>query len=451
MRDLILTLFIFGSLPYAFVRPKYGLMLWAMMSYMNPHRLTWSYAYDFRFNFFVALITLAGVIFNKEVKYRIPINGVTIFWILFCLWTVVTSYTSFNPGRAFGEFDRFFKIQLMVLITFFLIMDRKWLDYLVWVIVISIGVWVVKGGMFTILSGGQYRVYGPAQSFIGDNNAFALAVIMTLPLLFYLKSFARRLWERQVALALFILSVITVVGSYSRGGMLGLTVVITLLMGRTRRGMLSILVLVVFAGFFYTAMPGKWQERMDDFFEISTLYDMRNDFSMMGRLNSWVMAWELAKDRPIVGGGFNTFTTDRFKQYAPVPFERHDAHSIFFEVLAEQGFFGLTLFLFMHAFSIRMSLKTRRLCRRREELQWAVMLSSMLLISMVGYYMAGLFLGLAYFDLPYHLLSMMVILHQIVKKTIMKEEAKKEAESAVRSSIASMEFNKPNYSIFSRS
>ncbi|ABK43103.1 O-antigen polymerase [Magnetococcus marinus MC-1] len=451
MRDLILTLFIVGSLPYAFMRPSYGLLMWALLSYMNPHRLTWSYAYDFRFNFLVAFVTLAGVFFNKEVKFRIPIHGTTIFWMFFCLWTVVTSFNSFDPDRAFSEFDRFLKIQLMVLITFFLIKDRKWMDWLIWVIVLSIGVWVMKGGLFTLTSGGNFRVYGPARSFITDNNALALAVLMGLPLTFYIRQFAKRLWQKQLALVLIIFSVITVVGSYSRGGMLGLVVVLGVLFGRSRRGMIVFLLGVVLVALSYTSMPKHWQERMDDFFAISTAYELREDASMMGRLNSWVLAWELAKDRPFVGGGFNTFTAERFQTYAPVPFERHDAHSIYFEVMAEHGFFGFALFIGMHLFAVLLGFKVKHLARGKPELDWAVTLATMLQISLLGYYVAGVFLGLAYFDLPYHLISILVMLHHIV----LKHSDKKVVPSATAWQEPTYGMTtwsrKTDYSIFGRS
>ena len=49
MRDLFVTLIVLGALPFAFLRPSIGVLTFSWLSYMNPHRLTWGFAYDFPF------------------------------------------------------------------------------------------------------------------------------------------------------------------------------------------------------------------------------------------------------------------------------------------------------------------------------------------------------------------------------------------------------------------
>jgi len=44
MRDLFVTAVIFGLLPFIFKRPWVGILVWAWLSYMNPHRLAWGFA-----------------------------------------------------------------------------------------------------------------------------------------------------------------------------------------------------------------------------------------------------------------------------------------------------------------------------------------------------------------------------------------------------------------------
>ena len=76
---------------------------------------------------------------------------------------------------------------LMTFISMILINSRERVHALVWIIVASLGFYGAKGGVFTLLGGGEQRVWGPANSFIADNNALALALIMTLPLMRYLQ------------------------------------------------------------------------------------------------------------------------------------------------------------------------------------------------------------------------------------------------------------------------
>ena len=77
------------------------------------------------------------------------------------------------------------KIMLMTFVTLMLIKTREHVHLLIWVIVGSLGYYGVKGGIFTIVTGGGDMVWGPMGTFIGGNNEIALALIMTIPLMHY--------------------------------------------------------------------------------------------------------------------------------------------------------------------------------------------------------------------------------------------------------------------------
>ena len=65
MRDIILFGIIFGLLPFCFLRPWIGVLVFAWLSYMNPHRFTWGAAYDFPFAKIIAVATIAGVFLTR--------------------------------------------------------------------------------------------------------------------------------------------------------------------------------------------------------------------------------------------------------------------------------------------------------------------------------------------------------------------------------------------------
>src|SRR5262245_49313200 len=220
MRDLILVLFVFGSLPWCFMRPWYGLLVWSWLGYMNPHRLAWGFAYHFPFVQVTALATLAGVVFSREPK-RFPINAVTIIWVLWVAWMCFTTLFALNPPEAYPEWARMIKIQIMILVTLLVITNRQRMEWLVWCIALSIGFFGIKGGIFTLLTGGEYRVWGPPDSFIEGNNEIALALLIIIPLMRYLQMVETRPWVRRGLLAAMVLCAFSVVGSYSRGAFLG--------------------------------------------------------------------------------------------------------------------------------------------------------------------------------------------------------------------------------------
>ena len=68
MRDLIVTMIVFGGLPFILIRPWVGVLYWYWIGYMNPHRLTWGFAYDFPFALLVGATMLVGFVFARDRK-----------------------------------------------------------------------------------------------------------------------------------------------------------------------------------------------------------------------------------------------------------------------------------------------------------------------------------------------------------------------------------------------
>src|ERR1700704_2495628 len=221
MRDVVLTLVIFGTLPFILWRPYIGVLVWTWIGFMNPHRLTWSVAYDMPFAMIIALVTLASVLMSREPK-KIPWTRETILLLVFLSFTVLTTTQAIYQTLAWPHLNQFWKILLMIFVTLMLMQSKERIDQLVWVIALSIGFYGVKGGIFTIVHGGVYHVRGPEGSFIGGDNEMGLALIMTIPLLRYLQLTARNNWLRAALTAAMLLCAIATVGSQSRGALLGL-------------------------------------------------------------------------------------------------------------------------------------------------------------------------------------------------------------------------------------
>ena len=139
------------------------------------------------------------------------------------------------------------------------------------------------------------------------------------------------------------------------------------------------------------------------------------DPSARSRLNAWSYCWALAKDYPAMGGGFEAFTPSLFARYAPDPGDVHGPHSIYFGVLAEHGFVGLTLYLALVASCCGALFWISRRADRyddRRSLYYAYMLQ----FSLIGFLVSGAFLGRAYFDLYFSLVAAVAILRQLCRE-----------------------------------
>jgi len=412
MRDLLVTLLIFGSLPAILFQPYVGVLMWSWIGYMNPHRLSWGFAADFPFAQIVAIVTLIALIFSREPK-RIPWTRETIILLLFVLWMLVTTGFALLPEVAWPQMEKVAKIQLMTFVTMMLMNTRHRLNLLIWVIVFSLGFFGVKGGIFTILSGGGDRVVGPPGTFIGGNNEIGLALIMLVPLMRYLQLQVQKRWQWWLLTASVFLTVVAVLGTHSRGAFVGLAAMSLFLFFKSRKKMLVMVALASMIPIGLSVMPGSWFERM------KTIQTYDQDESMQGRLDAWRFAYETALERPAVGGGFFIF------------YGQTDAHSIYFEVLGEHGFVGLFLFLLLMLLTWRSGSWIRKKTADEPGMRWASDLASMLQVSMIGYAVSGAGLGLAYFDFYYHLIAMMVLTRMIVTQELAEKDAKSVETEAV--------------------
>jgi probable O-glycosylation ligase (exosortase A-associated) len=297
-------------------------------------------------------------------------------------------------------------------VTLAVLHSRQHVQVLMWILAGSVAYYSVKGGLFTLRGGGENLVWGPEGSFIEDNNSLALATVMTIPLLRYLQLQTQRRWLRYALYAAMLLSGLSALGSHSRGALLAIAAMLAFMWLKSRRKVAGGLVLLLLVPVAIGFMPAKWDERM------RSIQTYEEDDSAMGRINSWNMAFNLAKDRPLTGGGFEIYTPEVFGRYAPNPTDLHSAHSIYFQMLGEHGFVGLALFLLLWLLVWRDAAWIDRQARERQGWQWASELARMVQVSLIGYAVGGAFLNLAYYDVPYNLLAVLVVTRVMLEKQL---------------------------------
>jgi probable O-glycosylation ligase (exosortase A-associated) len=295
-------------------------------------------------------------------------------------------------------FERAIKVQVGTLLALVLLYRKDHVLGLMWVVAGSIGFYAIKGGIFTIATLGQYRVWGPDDSFIADNNAFGLATVMSIPLWAYLYTqYRERAWIRVGVISAVLLSAVSAIGSHSRGAVVAIFAMAVFLWLKSRKKVALGILIVIAAIGAAAFMPQEWEDR------ISTITDPRAEQSANSRLETWTMLWNLAVDRPFTGGGFETYSKWIFEKYNPTYDRTHAAHSIYFQVLGEHGFVALGLFLLFWALVWRMCNQVAAMSRGNPEEHWAYWLAQMLKVSIVAYLVGGAFQNLAYWDVPYYL------------------------------------------------
>jgi probable O-glycosylation ligase (exosortase A-associated) len=318
----------------------------------------------------------------------------------------------------------------MTFLTVILFQDRQRLTLLIWVIAFSIGYYGIKGGAFGLLTGGENRVWGPADSFIADNNALAMALLMILPLIRYLQLHSEKRWIRLALLGTIPLLVVSIFASYSRGAFLGLAITSLYLAAKSRhRIRYGLLILVALVGAL-SMMPDKFFDRMN------TIETYDSDGSAQGRLASWEFGLNVAAAHPILGGGFRFTDAPEFTaRYAPPGAYNAEGkiwnmHSIYFEVLATQGYVGLLIFLTTLFMAFRANAVVVRRTKSRPDLVWLRDLAAMTQVSLVAFATAGTFQNLAFFDLIWHVIAISAILRILIERELAKPAAEPNAAAA---------------------
>ena len=415
MRDILITLIVFGSLPLIFRAPVNGALMWVWISVMNPHTQGWGFATQLPFAMIIAVVTLFSMALSRTPK-GLPLTPVSVLLLLFVLWMNVTTPFALLPALSWVQWNKVMKIMLMSFVVMMLIRTQRDIVRLIWVLVVSIGFYGIKGGIFTIRSGGTERVWGPEATFIGDNNALALALIITIPLMYYLQQNSDRRWIRHGLAGAMVLSALAALGSYSRGGLLAIAAMCLFMWFKSGKKVALGALLCLVGPLLLAFMPERWAERMD------TINTYQQDSSAQGRINAWSMAWNLARDR-FLGGGFEVSDPGIFARYAPDPQAVHAAHSIYFQALGEHGFVGLALYLALGWATWRTAAAIIRLSRGKPELAWALGLATMCQASMVGFAVGGAFLSLLYFDMPYYLMAVLIATRILVQQHVKAQRA----------------------------
>jgi putative inorganic carbon (HCO3(-)) transporter len=408
MRDLIVLGIVLAGALLALRRPQVGVLLWTWVSIMNPHRYTWGLAYSAPVAAIAAGSTLVGLVFTRN--RRSPFQGAPVWWLFaFAIWVTISWQFGIDPEGDYPLWDRVMKIYLMTFVALALLYSKKDIIAFSWVTIGSLAILAGKGGLFTILTGGSYRVFGPEDSFIADNNDFALATVIAIPMMYFLQRQLSKRWMRYAMTMTILFCVASVLGSHSRGGLLALASMAAVFWWRGPNKVLIGVGILVALLVFLPMMPDAWWDRMGT---IST-YDQ--DESAMGRINAWHVAWHTASNY-FFGGGMSYQHEYLFERYGPFETIVRAAHSIYFQILGNHGFIGLFLFLMIWISGFRSAGKLRRLAADKEEASWAKDLGAMVQVSLIGYATGGAFLSLPYFDLPYNLLVMAILARKWVER-----------------------------------
>jgi probable O-glycosylation ligase (exosortase A-associated) len=422
MRDLLVLIVLLGMAPFALVRPELAMLVWSWVSLMHPHRLTFGLLQGAHLDMVAALVSIGGWLFSRDKLKDFQVNPTFVLIIVLGIWVSISNaFAIGNIPKAELLWDRTIKTLIWALALQLVVTRKARLHALIWIMVLSVGYFGVKGGGFVLTSGGGARVYGPASTMIEDNNDIGVALLIALPLFEYLRRQSDLAIIRTIVVAAMVLNVIAVIGTYSRGAFIGLAALAVFFWWHSRQKLVTSVAFIIIAIPIFHFMPSEWFDRMN------TIETYDQDASARGRLDAWTFAINVANARPLVGGGQGVFySPDLWKTYNPGRMWRAP-HSIFFEVLGSIGWIGLLIYLSLAAVGWMNTRWVIKQARSRPDLRWAYDMATAIRLSFIGFWTAGAFVNLGFYDFYFALLGIVAVLRFTIEKQLATAAAAQKA------------------------
>lgn len=414
MRDFIVLAVVLLTLPMSFRRPFLGLLVFSWLAYMRPQDLCWGFARSMRLSFFVGFAMVVGWWAVERGRRAFTIWDVRtrLMVVLAILVSLSYAFAKFHTAYYNRYFFEYVKIVLVALFTAGQVDNRQRFRAMLWTIALSLGFYGVKGGLFGVLTGGATILRGPG-GMLEDNNDFALALVMNVPLLWYLGYNDRALpFVRLGSRIGVVLTVVTVILTLSRGAFLALTATAVWIAWRSGKLFQAMLGLAAAGLAFLAFAPQSVWDRL------STIGDT-GESSAAARLTAWGTAFRMIEANPILGVGMRNFQP-RYLDYAQLPpgtkTTTYVAHNSYFQIWAESGTPAFAVYMALLLSVLVACRRVHRMGAMRPDMAWARDYARMMEATTIGFMVGATFLNRGHFDLVYHWFALVTSLVFIARR-----------------------------------
>jgi putative inorganic carbon (hco3(-)) transporter len=415
MRDLIFVGYVVLIMLIAFKRPFLFTLVYAYVDIVSPQRLSYFLLNSIPLSLILFVLAFLGFLVSDDKKdVRVSPRWVLLLVLLgYCGYTTTVAA---EPVAALEKWSWVWKALVFAAFLPLTLRTKLRIEALVLTMVLCASTLIVTGGIKTAAGGGGY---GSLVILIDDNSGlFEGSIISTvaitiIPLILWLAKHGTVFkpdWKVNIyAAALIFACLLIPVGTQARTGIVCIAVLGILLLRFARYRILYLGGAALLGLAAIPFLPSSFTERAD------TIKNYKADESASTRLAVWAWTWEYVKEHPM-GGGFEVYRQNRIRYdidskaapdqqadpYAPEVKEIVDQgrafHSSYFEMLGEQGFPGLIMWLIIQLGGVwRMEVITRIYRKRnRADETWVAPLATALQNSQIIYLVGSLFVGIAF-------------------------------------------------------
>jgi probable O-glycosylation ligase (exosortase A-associated) len=431
MRDIAFVLFLAALLGLGLKRPFLLVLAYAYIDIVSPQHLSYYLLNSISISMLVASAAIGGwLLFDKKKDVGVaPRQFLMLLLLGYCYFTTV--YADF-PEEAALKWDWVWKALFWAIFLPLTLRTKLRIEAHLLIIVLAAASIIITGGIKTLLSGGGYGALNlmvDSNTGLYEGSQISTVAIALVPIILWLARFGTvfpRDWRVQIfALGLIFACLLIPVGTEARTGLVCIAVLAILLLRDVKRRIIYIS-LIGLAGIAAIPMlPSSFTNRME------TIGGYQADASASTRIAVWVWTLGYVKDHPL-GGGFEAYRQNKLQvrtvsSAEAGPVEIVDAqlledqgrsyHSSYFEILGEQGFPGIILFLLIHATGlIRMEVLRRRYQRAEGEDAWISPLATALQSAQIIYLVGSLFVGIAFQPVVWMLIAIQIGFDRVVAR-----------------------------------
>ncbi|AEP30653.1 putative O-glycosylation ligase, exosortase A system-associated [Brumicola nitratireducens] len=419
---LILGVFILFTI-FGLIRPYISFAGYLWVNTMAPQTIVFGFLAGKSLSLYMALVCFISLVLGFR-KLSVPHQkAVPFFLVLFAVWITLSTYNAQFPFIAWVVWDTTFKTVLMAFFLLFVIQTRKQLEFMILVLISSLSFYIISAGAKTLTGGGGYGntlIVGGGNSGMAESSTLATFAVVAMPIIFFLKKHITLITQLQGKNYLWygalILCLGTVIGTSARTGLVALAAYIAIYFIKPKNILKIIPVLIICAIAFIYFAPDSWKERM------GTMENVSEESSAMGRVVVWKWTIDYVATKPIMGGGFWSFIANKgqLNKYTEDFYLSNSKayHSIYFQLLGEQGYGGFFIYFFMLFLAF---MTNRKIMRSTVYDDWSKDLAMHMNHAIIIFCVGGAFISIAYQPLIFTIIALTISHYSILEKSTLEK------------------------------
>ena len=420
MRDLVFVAFLLALFGAGLRRPFLFVLAYVYIDIVSPQRLTYILLNSIPISLIaVGLAVLSWALVDDKRDTRVAPRQILILLLL--LYCYITTRGADFPVEAAEKWDWVWKALAFAAFLPLTLRTRLRIESLLFFMIASAASIIIVGGIKTAAGGGGY---GSLDLMVSNNSGLyegstiSTVAVAIIPIILWFARFGTIVkpdWKvKGFCAALIFACMLIPVGTSTRTGLLCIVLVAVLLLRDTKRKVLYLCILGAIGLAAVPLLPSSFTDRM------STIKTYKADESASTRLAVWAWTWDYAKTHPF-GGGFEMYRQNQIRYNtekvqgtggntsidSKLTIDKARAfHSAYFEMLGEQGWPGLILWLTINIMGlVRMEIIRQRYRKAGEDDAWVTPLAGALQSAHLVYLLGAAFIAIAFQPFVYMLIG----------------------------------------------